>query len=229
MITQRPWPSESLSSACGWRAPQAQGLQVAGQDVDVVLDRVEPGRRSRQPVDPVQPDHPAAPRRQWQGVHELARAAAAALRFGALATSASDPSPPPRIALWRGLQSPLGRLRRRTRRSVECSPTRRGWTQAAPGLARRDRVARRAPAGSLGPGRPLMLRGRRHRRSCPATGDPSFSENRAGASRRSGGPRSPRAMGRASFSDVASFCSTRSPNCLSARSKSVQAVQQPKG
>ena len=45
--------------------------------------------------------------------------------------------------------TPPGRWHRRPLRCVECSPTQRGWPQAAPTRMHRGRGARRAPADSL--------------------------------------------------------------------------------
>ena len=112
--------------------------------------------------------------------------------------------PPPPLAVWRGVRLPPGRWRRLPLRRAECAPTQRGWRRAAPARVRRDRGERRAPADSLGPGRPSTPRGRR----CPlirvATAGPSGCVRRAGAPRRSGSPRSRRVSGRASCSDAGS-------------------------
>ena len=79
--------------------------------------------------------------------------------------------PPPPRAVWRGVRPPpsSGRWRRLPLRRVECAPTPRGWRRVAPARVRRDRGERRAPADSLGPGRPSTPRGRRRPRIRVAT------------------------------------------------------------
>ena len=49
---------------------RGDGMHLARQQVDVVLDLVEAGGRRRQPGDLVHSDHPTVPRRQRQGMEE---------------------------------------------------------------------------------------------------------------------------------------------------------------
>ena len=58
-------------------------MHLARQQIEVVLNHVEPALRRRQPSDPVHPNHPAAPRGERQGVEEATRSAM--LRLGPLA------------------------------------------------------------------------------------------------------------------------------------------------
>ena len=86
-------------------------------------------------------------------------------------------------------------LAERLLRHVECSPTQRGLPRATPARVRRDRGERRADS----PGRssPSTARGRRQGLAVRvATGVPSGCGRQAGASRRSGSPRSRRASRR---------------------------------
>ncbi len=50
-------------------------MYLARQQVDVVLNHVEPALRRRQPGDPVHPNHPAAARGKLQGMEEATRSA----------------------------------------------------------------------------------------------------------------------------------------------------------
>jgi hypothetical protein len=68
------------------RRARGDRVHLAGEEVDVVLHRVETSRRRRQPCDPVRPDHPAPARWQRQGVEEPTWAAV--LRLGPLASLA---------------------------------------------------------------------------------------------------------------------------------------------
>ena len=58
-------------------------MNLPRQQIDVILDHVEPALRRRQSGDPVHPNHPAPPRGKWQGMEEAAWAAV--LRFHPLA------------------------------------------------------------------------------------------------------------------------------------------------
>jgi hypothetical protein len=58
-------------------------VRLARQQVDVVLNHVEPALRRRQPGDPAYPNHPAAVRGKRQGMEEATRSAM--LRLGPLA------------------------------------------------------------------------------------------------------------------------------------------------
>ncbi len=72
------------SSVCSRRrSARGDSVHLAGEQVNVVLDHVEPVRRRLQPCDPVHPDHPAQQRWQLQGMEKPTRAAV--LGFGALA------------------------------------------------------------------------------------------------------------------------------------------------
>jgi len=54
---------------------RGDSVHLARQQVDVVLNHVEPSHCRRQASNPVNPNHPAPPRWQWQGVKETAWAA----------------------------------------------------------------------------------------------------------------------------------------------------------
>ncbi len=54
-------------------------MHLALQQVDVVLDHVEPARRRRQACNPVHPDHPAPQGGERQGMDQPARAAVLSL------------------------------------------------------------------------------------------------------------------------------------------------------